>query len=90
MPISGLWGMDIVILHWSLVFLSSHCVSLGALILIILNVAALALIPFDDWYALHGAAKCESSVEELEALYDLEDPRGVGHPRVPRLRGRQG
>jgi hypothetical protein len=79
----------IVILHWAIAFL---CGSGGSTVVLCLVVAAasLALIPLSDWLVLNRAAQVESSVEQLEALFALDDCRGVGWPRVPRSRGSRG
>jgi multisubunit Na+/H+ antiporter MnhG subunit len=45
--------------------------------------ASLGLISFNDWYILNRAAHRKSSIEALEALFALEDLRGIGQPRPP-------
>ena len=77
--------MAIVIQHGAIAFLCSNGVSTAVLFLV-LAAASLALIHFNDWYVVNRAAQRESSVEWLEALFALEDCRGIGRPRAPRLR----
>jgi hypothetical protein len=81
--------METVILHWAVSFFCGVRVS-PLVLLFVLSTACLALMRFDDWYVLSRAARRRSNVEDLEALFDLQDNRGIGHPRVNRLRGSRG
>ena len=63
--------------HWTIPFLC-NCV-LPVVLLLVLFAAPLALIRFNDWYILSRAAQRESSAEDLEALFALEDSRAIGH-----------
>jgi len=78
-----------VILHWTIAFLCNDCVS-AVVLIILLAAACVALIPLNDWLVLCRAAQQESGVEYLEALWALEDCRGIGRPRVNRFRRPRG
>lgn len=73
-----------MILHWAVSFLSGNSASPVALI--VLFVAAICLIGFNDWYIVNRKAQRDSRVETLEALFALKDHRVTGHtwPKRPR------
>jgi hypothetical protein len=77
-------GTDTVMPHWAVTFLYSRC-DLSDMLTLLLFAASFALIPINEWYVLNRSAQRGSSVEHLEALFALEDDRGIGRPRVPRL-----
>jgi hypothetical protein len=80
--------MSIVILHWAIALLCNDCFS-SVVLIVLLAAASVALIPLNDWLVLYRAARQQSRVDYLEALWALEDCRGIGRPRVSRLRGRR-
>ena len=73
------------IAHWATDLWCSNCVS-PLVCFLALAAASPALIRFNDWYTLGRAASRESSVEDLEALFALEDYRGIGRSRSGRKR----
>lgn len=68
--------------HWTLLLLCS-AYALPVVFLLGMLAASLGLISFNDWYILNRAAHRKSSIEALEALFALEDLRGIGQPRPP-------
>jgi len=68
------------------VFGESNCIFPAVLIFVQLA-ASLVLMRFNDWYVLCRTSQRESSVERLEALFALDDCRGIGRLR-PRQKGK--
>ena len=69
-----------MISHWTEVFGGSNCI-LPAVLIFVQFVASLILMRFNDWYVLCRTSQRESSVECLEALFALEDCRGISRLR---------
>ena len=80
-----LGGINVVIPHWTLLFLCTAYAS-PAVFLIAMLGASLGLMPLSDWYGVNRVARRESSVENLEAWFALEGCREIGHSQTPRFR----
>jgi hypothetical protein len=81
MPIADHGGTEMLILRWVIAFLCNDCVS-TVMLIILLAAASVALIPLNDWLVLSRAARQESGVDYLEALWALEDCRRISRPRM--------
>ena len=81
----GWGGINVVIPHWTLLFLCTAYAS-PAVFLIAMLGASLGLMPLSDWYGVNRVARRESSVENLEAWFALEGCREIGQSQTSRFR----